>query len=194
MIRLATFIMTALAVVVSGLQAPIPGYTVTEVVWEVNPWNNGTLLNITGPVEHVVEVLEEINPDLIKNFTHSDPGAPNNAELSDIKCGALSWGWQRALHERIYEGAEYLKTVQGRPVQGPGPGSCGRVSCSYQAAIWWCNDNKVTKTLPGFATIGDCAKELCNACTEKDDDYYCRGQSFQPGNWNCIVRYDNDRC
>ncbi|KAL4932531.1 uncharacterized protein BDV17DRAFT_254644 [Aspergillus undulatus] len=28
-----------------------------------------------------------------------------------------------------------------------GPGACGRVSCSYDAAIWWCNDVGFVRSL-----------------------------------------------
>lgn len=40
----------------------------------------------------------------------------------------------------IWEGINHLNHVCGTPVSKPGPGICGRVSCSYNSAIWWCND------------------------------------------------------
>jgi hypothetical protein len=40
----------------------------------------------------------------------------------------------------IINGIEYLGKVRGVPTNGPGPGNCGRVSCSSNSAIWWCND------------------------------------------------------
>jgi hypothetical protein len=33
-----------------------------------------------------------------------------------------------------------IKPSVEQPKSRPGPGMCGRVSCSYQTAIWWCND------------------------------------------------------
>jgi hypothetical protein len=48
--------------------------------------------------------------------------------------------WPECHPNPIRRGIEYLRYVQGRPRNGPGPGNCGRVSCSYNAAIWWCND------------------------------------------------------
>lgn len=44
------------------------------------------------------------------------------------------------------DGIAYLKSVTGTPVNGPGPGTCNRVSCSYNSAIYWCND--VSRLLP----------------------------------------------
>lgn len=55
-------------------------------------------------------------------------------------------GGGRASSYRIKQGIEYLGTVPGSPGQGPGPGSCGRVSCSYGAAIYWCNDVSALST------------------------------------------------
>lgn len=40
----------------------------------------------------------------------------------------------------IEDGIDYLRHVPFQPTNGPGPGNCGRVSCSWNAAIWWCND------------------------------------------------------
>lgn len=45
-------------------------------------------------------------------------------------------GWGRCSTNRVQQGIYYLGDV-------PGPGSCGRVSCSYNAAIYWCNDVRV---------------------------------------------------
>jgi len=48
--------------------------------------------------------------------------------------------WATASLQRIKEGIDYLRGVPGKPVLGPGPGTCKRVSCSYNSAIYWCND------------------------------------------------------
>lgn len=48
--------------------------------------------------------------------------------------------WGPADRDEIRKGIDYLYKVNGRPKNGPGPGNCGRVSCSNNAAIWWCND------------------------------------------------------
>lgn len=50
------------------------------------------------------------------------------------------FNWPVANGNRIQDGINYLMGVGGQPSNGPGPGACGRVSCSYDAAIWWCND------------------------------------------------------
>lgn len=74
-----------------------------------------------------------------KSTSAIDPSAePHEAYVSSTRyCnipGGHTSGW------RVKQGIEYLGTVAGTPTEGPGPGACGRVSCSYGAAIYWCND------------------------------------------------------
>lgn len=49
-------------------------------------------------------------------------------------------GFPEALVSDILMGMQYLRGLSGTPTNGPGPGNCGRVSCSDAAGIWWCND------------------------------------------------------
>ncbi|RYO81145.1 hypothetical protein DL766_006791 [Monosporascus sp. MC13-8B] len=49
----------------------------------------------------------------------------------------------------INDGISYLKSLPddlrcGNQPPEPGKGACGRISCSYHAAIWWCNHNTHT--------------------------------------------------
>jgi hypothetical protein len=48
--------------------------------------------------------------------------------------------FESANYIRIKEGVNYLRGVPGRPWLAAGPGKCARVSCSWNSAIWWCND------------------------------------------------------
>ncbi|KAM7192419.1 hypothetical protein V8F20_008879 [Naviculisporaceae sp. PSN 640] len=187
--HLATFCIAALALVVSGLEAPIPGYTMEDIIWEVEPWNNGTLLNITGTVQKVYEVLKEINPDLVKGVnttTALPPSLLQGAQNDEYDCNPI--GTLSANYGAIIDGVHYLAGVPGKPVQGPGPKSCGRVSCSYNSAITWCNDGKNTKTLNSLEMIADCAQILCLHCYIKEEQ--CKGVRYEPGDWNCRIYRD----
>jgi hypothetical protein len=58
-----------------------------------------------------------------------------------------NWGYAGV--ETIYEGIDYLNGI-GAPGVDPGPRVCARVSCSYNAAIFWCNDvssSRLSQTL-----------------------------------------------
>ncbi|KAM7202260.1 hypothetical protein V8F33_002977 [Rhypophila sp. PSN 637] len=175
---------------VLGLDAPIPGYTVVDLVWSVDAFGNGTIVNITGPVEKVYDELKRINAISITSLPEAPANIDNITLSQDLSQAINCVGpWETANVGRIREGISHLKGVPGKPANSPGPGSCGRVSCSYQSAIWWCNDNKFTKTLDSFGAIGDCAQTIIDACHPTNDKIV--GQNFKDGNWNCIIRRDN---
>ncbi|PSR82213.1 hypothetical protein BD289DRAFT_371632, partial [Coniella lustricola] len=92
---------------------------------------------------------------------------------------------------RLYQGIAYLNGIPGFPSNGPGPGTCGRVSCSYSSAIYWCNDNKETKVLDGFHDIGDGVLLIIDQCMAASDHVLADGQQFFQDGWNVIARYDS---
>ncbi|KAH8898684.1 hypothetical protein GQ53DRAFT_777319 [Thozetella sp. PMI_491] len=154
-----------------AIDAPIPGYGVEDLQWEVQAFPDGPKMNVTGTVEQVRAQLTKLNPNYGLEFGIEKRFGP--------VCGGGSYGWKAADAKRILEGISYLRGVGGQPTNGPGPGNCGRVSCSYNSAIWWCNDNTDTFSLPSYSTIADCAQWVV-------------GQNFNGYNWNCVVR--DDRC
>lgn len=62
--------------------------------------------------------------------------APSLFKRDDVIC--CNFG--KPCQNDIIVGITYLRGVSGQPTNGPGPGNCGRVSCSFNSAIWWCND------------------------------------------------------
>lgn len=48
--------------------------------------------------------------------------------------------WSSASTKEIQDGIHYLSKITKKPELGPGPDKCSRVSCSYGASIWLCND------------------------------------------------------
>ncbi|KAK3321678.1 hypothetical protein B0H66DRAFT_178914 [Apodospora peruviana] len=202
MLSIASFFMVFLAVLVLGLEAPLPGYAVEEITWEVQAFADGTMVNVTGTIEQVYDKLVKINPDFLNtvaNITdtvtelrvagteHLDPG---------VSCGPNGHReWDRCYPKPIADGIKYLRGVPGSPANGPGPGACGRVSCSWKSAIWWCNDNDHTYTLNSFGDIANCAAGILEHCSYVEKNWeYVIGMNFMPNNWNCIVRFDSDDC
>ncbi|KAM7207835.1 hypothetical protein V8F20_001877 [Naviculisporaceae sp. PSN 640] len=208
MVRIAAATMACLATLGMALKAPLDGFDIVDIIWEVDVWGNGTMVNLTGPVQNVYIHLLDLNPDLVKDvnqtaWNSSRPGPPDSPPDSPptIKrdqfefgpvCGDNGYDWKPAGSWWIEEGIEYLRKVPGKPVNKPGPRACGRVSCSWNSAIWWCNDKKVEATLPSFNTIADCAQVLDWDC------YYSAfkvlGQNFNAGDWTCITRWEDDNC
>ncbi|KAL7908091.1 hypothetical protein GGI35DRAFT_486226 [Trichoderma velutinum] len=198
-----------MANVATSLDAPIPGYGVEEFQWEVQAFVDGPKMNISGTIEQVYSKLLKLNPDWDEHFMNATN--VNNQPTDDEKrslqarfgpvCGNGGQPWGAGIQDYIIRGIAYLRGVAGQPTNGPGPGNCGRVSCSYSSAIWWCNDNTQTFSLPSFSTIADCAQVLVNSCSYALDTgldppvpvIYTLGQNFNGYNWNCIVR-DGDGC
>jgi hypothetical protein len=119
-----------------AVESPIPGYTLETLEWEVQV-APGQVEVLNGTIQEIFAQAVQINPD----FTHKG-GAASTTKRSlrekrtTVNCGT----WPLADKGRIQEGISYLRTVPAAPRNGPGPGACGRVSCSYNAAIYWCND------------------------------------------------------
>ncbi|KAK4182594.1 hypothetical protein QBC35DRAFT_444941 [Podospora australis] len=177
----------------------IPGYGLVEISWEVQTTSGGPTVVLNGTMEEVHAQLLEINPKYDQEFAHvqtkrgaveeAAPKASRNAlaKRDNTLCG----NWPSASKSRIQQDINYLRNdVGGRPGNGPGPGNCGRVSCSNNAAIYWCNDNNFSYTLNGWWEIADGAQAIVNDCASAAS--YVSGQRFiWNGNWNVIVRGDS---
>ncbi|ROV93349.1 hypothetical protein VSDG_06889 [Cytospora chrysosperma] len=103
-------------------------------------------------------------------------------ETGTVKC----WIWPEANEYWIGQGIDYLNEVPGKPSNGPGPGECGRVSCSWSAAIWWCNDNNHQYELDSFWEIAQAAQDIDSDCHYVDPltlRVYTSGQNFFKENW-----------
>ncbi|KAK0121884.1 hypothetical protein ONS95_010162 [Cadophora gregata] len=55
------------------------------------------------------------------------------------KCDKFPSNWKDASAARIKEGITYLRNFNG--ICNTGPKACVRISCSYNSAIFMCNDN-----------------------------------------------------
>ncbi|KAB8207741.1 hypothetical protein P875_00117052 [Aspergillus parasiticus SU-1] len=177
-------------------ESPIEGYTIEEFSWEVETTPGGPTVVLNGTVEKVLSQLREINPNYDTEFPTVVPeiqpaeqaaeGEDTSSHLvkrGDVVCGKFPSAYQ----SDIDQGIKYLRTVPGKPQRGPGPGSCGQVSCSWSSAIWWCNDNTFTKVLPSFNNIADGAQLIKNTCLHGGQTF--SGQDFHDDKWNTIVRF-----
>ncbi|PSS03232.1 hypothetical protein BD289DRAFT_478702 [Coniella lustricola] len=90
----------------------------------------------------------------------------------------------------VWRGIYHLDAVPGVPRAGPGPSTCGMVSCSHNTGITWCNDNTHDFELQSYKEIAAAAAMLVRDCAS----YYGKvvGQQFFADNWNVIVH--NAKC
>ncbi|KAL5338579.1 hypothetical protein BJX70DRAFT_194890 [Aspergillus crustosus] len=99
------------------------------------------------------------------------------------------------LHPKGYDnplgkGADHLRKIRGRPHLRAGPSVCAKVSCSWDTAIWWCNDNRHPFTLPSYRNIGDGATVIRNKCMDKADRHIS-GEINHIDKWSVKVLGDD---
>ncbi|KAK4232624.1 hypothetical protein QBC38DRAFT_450254 [Podospora fimiseda] len=181
----------------------IPGYKTVELSWEVATTPGGPTMILNGTVQQVRAQLLQLNPNYDNDFAEltaaskaaaamrRSKGVSKDVDPSHRLCDI--WGrWDSATKKRILEGIDYLHHINGQPHQGPGPGNCGRVSCSFDSAIIWCNDNPTTKYLDNFNLIADDALNIITECPEIDTEVLgvrtINGQLFHDDGWNTIVK------
>ncbi|KAJ0419812.1 hypothetical protein BJY00DRAFT_324175 [Aspergillus carlsbadensis] len=173
----------------TGLESPIPGYEIVDLAWdvEISPGGDHVLLN--GTIQEIYEQLTAINPDFGIDLSFLDDEEDDDEEEDENIRDYFCFGrWPGTSRRRIEEGVNYLRTVSGSPSMSPGPGSCGRVSCSYDAAIYLCNDNTNYHNLQNWNIVADAASYILTRCISGRDT---AGQVFYHDNWNVIVRRDD---
>lgn len=117
-------------------------YKVVELEWKAQAFVNGPFLNVTGTVEKVLAELHSINSNYEADWAPHLAASQNLTKRDQFPAtGYNCFGrWPGAYRTHVLGGIEYLRGVSGTPGEGPGPGTCGRVSCSYNTGIHWCND------------------------------------------------------
>lgn len=125
-------------------------YTITEPQWSYN-LPDGTTLKVNGTVEKLVHELNKSYPDWENDESIIARALPA-AEVAarDTSPNPLS---KRAIWTHHYchyydhyparttdirAGISYLRRLGGGPWLGSR--TCSRISCSYDSAIWLCND------------------------------------------------------
>ncbi|KAK8076903.1 hypothetical protein PG996_003073 [Apiospora saccharicola] len=151
----------AIAKVAFGVlpDAPLPGYGVEPVQWAVEVAPGQTEL-FNGTVQQVHEKILQINPKFKLN---PQPRGSLCRELSQSRDNVICLG-TAGFQDAWSDGVEYLRNIPDSPTNGPGPGNCGRVSCSDNSAIWWCNDNTAPLVLERFGRIADAADAILKVC------------------------------
>ncbi|KAL4873628.1 hypothetical protein BDV12DRAFT_192070 [Aspergillus spectabilis] len=172
---------------------PLEGYTIKEPEWEIEV-SPGVMITARGTIQQVHEAARKVNPDWdaeleerlkAKRALEEEEGQTvsdiSRRDVDFEKDGRVKCGvWEEAGAVNIMDGIRYLEEVEGRPTMGPGPGECSRVSCSWDDAIFWCNDTRDTKTLRSFKDIAIGASAIYSKCTYNSNGPFqsVSGQAF----------------
>ncbi|KAI3393919.1 hypothetical protein diail_3481 [Diaporthe ilicicola] len=205
-----------------SISAPLANYTMVDLSWAVEsfPDNATSTTILNGTVQEIIQQLIDINPhypvpaslfDGSNNISPDDTAGVSPDALPTTGQGVADIGnqddpastssictdrWIFARWTAIGDGIDYLRGLKpGRPANGPGPGACGRVSCSWGSAIYWCNDDDERKELDSWGRIADGAQTIRDTCwyDAGGASLLTRGQVFDPEGWNVIVR-GGDKC
>jgi hypothetical protein len=134
-------------VATDDIESPIPGYDIFIPSWEVSATPDGPSIVLNGTVEQVHEQLIELNPNYDADFAITVSGEDDTITTANYldrfpsNSGHNCFGrWHFVFTDTLWDGINYLRRIGGQPSMSAGPGTCGRVSCSYRTAIYWCND------------------------------------------------------
>ncbi|KAK4464939.1 hypothetical protein QBC42DRAFT_316152 [Cladorrhinum samala] len=181
---------------------------VGQVKWIGRAVPDGPIVNVTGRTFAAIEMgLKALHPgftwetapptppELIMavNYTHSHMiHPPRFQKITEPKIECLDHSWATcASVKAIEEGARYLETkVKG--MCGNAPHRCGRISCSYNSAITWCNDGdeEYIKPCRDFAQP---VRQIVEACKQlrwksnKVREWYVTGTYYHPDGFHIDV-------
>lgn len=165
----------------------IQEYRIELLQSEVPAFPGGPLVKVNGTVQEVVAQLRELNPHLDESIVPS----PDTLQKRTDFTGALHHchpDSNTGHGPEVEEGIAYLRKVRGIPSAGPGPASCARVSCSWNSAIVWCNDNPGPISLSSFGDIADGAQFLVDHCRVSFHGHPdIGGRVFHNAGWNVAV-------
>ncbi|KAG6009925.1 hypothetical protein E4U21_000696 [Claviceps maximensis] len=188
-------------------EAPIPGYGVAKLPWNIHLLPGDTPINLTGTIEQVYAQIKDLNPrwaqDLERKRSLAAAAAAGNdqeahllarAEPLKVYCSSRAEKWGYAETEHVNRGIAYLSEIDGKPFNGPGPGMCARVSCAYRTSIWWCNDNDHDFELDSYKDVAYGTQAIVDKCARGYQRSIVKGQAFMPGDWNVVVRREMANC
>ncbi|KAI0151836.1 hypothetical protein GGR57DRAFT_503761 [Xylariaceae sp. FL1272] len=172
-------------------------YTIGDITWTLPIVEGGEDYTFTGTVQ---EVFAKINIERKKKgIAPLDDPAASNATVASRSLEGRTWTQclckvglpGPASVTRITQGINYLDKVKGKCTNGPGPGNCGRISCSYNAAIFWCNDKTVAATYDCSYFAGYAA-DVVEFCSYSDAgaNAVTWGQDWDSESFNVLVGDD----
>ncbi|KAI1269215.1 hypothetical protein F5Y18DRAFT_178961 [Xylariaceae sp. FL1019] len=206
--KVLAIVSMASALAQAAVMAKLPGgtsirdslpsnYTIGDITWTLPIVEGGEDYTFTGTVQ---EVFAKVNIERKKKGIAplDDPNA-NNGTVAARSLEERDWTQTicnvglpgPASVDRINQGISYLNKLKGKCTNGPGPGNCGRISCSYNAAIFWCNDqpNDATYDCNIFGAYADDTVTFCSY-TDAGANYVTWGQSFDSQHFNVLVGDD----
>ncbi|KAF2425299.1 hypothetical protein EJ08DRAFT_663631 [Tothia fuscella] len=120
-------------------------------------------------------------------------GCPNcpkeKVEVNILKHFCNVPGWGSTKHLAVNETLQYLSERPGQLVMGGGHGVCKQISCSWDTAVWACNNTPDSHTV-SWCEVVEMLRNLQVLCDA--GEVRTNGQVFSTDNWHLILR--DGRC
>ncbi|KAI1362725.1 hypothetical protein F5Y08DRAFT_262192 [Xylaria arbuscula] len=96
---------------------------------------------------------------LSRNQTTDRENTPNFRAMK-LDCGCLAY----PAEQTVADGAKYLRRLPDEMICTNAPRTCGQISCSYNVAILWCNDDDEGVNRHRCNEFADYAQWIHDAC------------------------------
>ncbi|KAI1261267.1 hypothetical protein F5Y18DRAFT_431350 [Xylariaceae sp. FL1019] len=171
----------------------------SPITWTLPIVEGGANYTFTGTIEEVVDQVNHeraklgIEPidDSFDETETPDYSAAHKRTYIDSDCKQGLGG--PASDQRIRSGINYLKKLKTTCRNGPGPLNCGRISCSWNSAIYWCNDKATDSQVYDCSMFAEYAQHVRDKCGYKQgkNHHLVWGQARDTDDFRVVVGSDS---
>ncbi|KAK0662079.1 hypothetical protein QBC41DRAFT_359714 [Cercophora samala] len=167
-------------------------FTTVPVYWDLpikadDP--NGAKVTVEGTIQQAIAKMEADYPGWNATFQAGLPGDVSAATLTALEDPTYDCKIKTDMANilAIKWGIHYLRGIPGKAKNGPGPKNCGRVSCSWDSAIYWCNEDSAGDKELYWGQIADLAQGVLDNCAGVTK---VKGQgTYKDDKWSVVVRF-----
>ncbi|KAI1388134.1 uncharacterized protein F4822DRAFT_303362 [Hypoxylon trugodes] len=171
----------------SPLLTPLKGYTIVPMTWLGINTTDGLEIAVSGTIQEIQSQVQSMNDSIVWKMSSTQQSIKPRSK-KNIVCN--SGGDGGADNVFVQQGIDYLKSIKNGPCGAPpGPNKCSRISCSYGAGIFLCNDTpkEIHHDCPDLATY---AEDIRSNCHTEGVVTYVRGQQFDTEGFSVVVGHD----
>ncbi|KAI1494718.1 hypothetical protein F5X96DRAFT_693821 [Biscogniauxia mediterranea] len=171
-------------------------YIESNITWTGKITEDGPILEFTGSsLQHIEAQIRRAHPSFSGWSPLEEPRSPAQVKREKDFINCEPPGAQYASSYWIVHAIDYLRGIKGNCTNGPGPANCGRISCSWNSGIWWCNDDTEPKTVD-CSLFASYVADIVERCYNegRTPDWCVMGQEFDCDKWNVIVAGTKDWC
>ncbi|EZF32346.1 hypothetical protein H109_07966 [Trichophyton interdigitale MR816] len=146
---------------------------------------NGKDVTLEGTVQEIYSQVKDLTGSTLKPVDIPKDDPKHKLQIRSkvsLNCHPQGGG---ATLRTIRDGIKYLNGLKGK-CKAP-PRTCTRVSCSWKAGIYLCNDNLHSVSVP-CKQIAEYAQDIVNVCVTNPEVSSLRGQEFDSDNWNVVIK------